>query len=135
MTDETSVAAGESPPDNTEDEAPQSGDVAQLLEPTPPPTTAQAAFTENVKPGSAAPVREVEKKPTVTDLTRQVIAYSLVGLVALLSIAGTGALIASNWTNFKTDQLKELTIFLSPIITLASAAFGFYFGSSSTKDP
>jgi len=39
------------------------------------------------------------------------------------------ALLLGYWTHFTVDQFKELGLFFTPIVTLASAAFGFFFAS------
>ncbi|MFE5680253.1 hypothetical protein ACFQ7B_35585 [Streptomyces erythrochromogenes] len=67
--------------------------------------------------------------PSHTDKTRRVIALGLLGLLGFLAVAAFAALIFGSWPKFTAEQFRELNLFFTPIVALASAAFGFYFGS------
>ncbi len=61
--------------------------------------------------------------------TRRWLAIALFWLVAVMTILPVLALLLGYWTHFTVDQFKELGLFFTPIVTLASAAFGFFFAS------
>jgi len=63
------------------------------------------------------------------DTARRAIAYAL---VALLAFVVAWALLSATFCSNKSDDVvKILQIVLTPIITLVSAATGFYYGSKS----
>lgn len=71
-----------------------------------------------------------DKEPPHPDTVRQFLAYSLVALLALMVLGALCSYIAG-WLN--VDELKELSILITPILTLTGTAIGFYFGSSGPK--
>ncbi|EAR07562.1 hypothetical protein [Reinekea blandensis] len=64
------------------------------------------------------------------DKTRRGMAYSLVGILALIVIG----VFASLWFGgVSVKDVAEFGFILGPIVALVSAATGFYYGSSQTK--
>lgn len=66
------------------------------------------------------------------DGARRTIAYLLIGLLWL--IVG-GILILLAFSAITVADLKEFAVVLGPIVTLVSAATGFYYGTKSTSAP
>ncbi|WP_251091380.1 hypothetical protein [Streptomyces sp. Caat 7-52] len=114
-----------------EDEDPGTDDVAQVRTTRTP--ARRQPLEEDAVPGSApAAVPAPSSPPTHEDWTRRVIAWVLLAVISLLACAGAGALITAG--SFKSEDLQQLGVFISPIIALASAAFGFYFGAGEKHD-
>jgi len=62
------------------------------------------------------------------DGARRIIAYALIGLLSFLVIAMMAAL----WLGvIAAKDLKEFAVVLGPLVTLVSAATGFYYGTKS----
>jgi hypothetical protein len=53
-------------------------------------------------------------------------------LIALLSIIVFAVLLLLAFSVVKVGDLKEFSFLLGPVITLVSAATGFYYGTKST---
>ncbi|WP_433917371.1 hypothetical protein OIE50_50845 [Streptomyces canus] len=108
----------------TEDETPEASEIARVR----PAVVAGKLLEENFVPGSDAPaVVPPPSPPTHEDWTRRIIAWGLLGLVAVLVGAGTWAFVTDK--AFTDQDLEQLGVFVSPLIALAAAAFGFYFGA------
>lgn len=63
------------------------------------------------------------------DSARRYIAYSLIGLLWVLV---GGILILVSFGSIHLSEIKEFAVILGPIVTLVSAATGFYYGTKST---
>jgi hypothetical protein len=63
------------------------------------------------------------------DSARRYIAYTLVGLLGF--VVAWALLTVTFWCGKSDEVVKILQIVLTPIITLVSAATGFYYGSKS----
>ncbi|GGV48005.1 hypothetical protein [Streptomyces spectabilis] len=61
--------------------------------------------------------------------TRRTLALGLFWLVCVLAVVPSLALVFSHWTHFKADNYRELSLVFTPVVALASAAFGFFFAS------
>jgi hypothetical protein len=61
--------------------------------------------------------------------TRTSLALGLLILVALLALAPTFALMFGDKLHFNTESYREVNSMFTPVIALASAAFGFFFAS------
>lgn len=66
-------------------------------------------------------------KPPHPDAVRQTLAFSLVALLVLI-VLGTLISFIANWLTL--DEMKELNILITPVLTITGTAVGFYFGSS-----
>lgn len=66
------------------------------------------------------------------DGARRTIAYLLIGLLWLIV---SGILILLSFGAITVADLKEFAVLLGPIVTLVSAATGFYYGTKSTSAP
>ncbi len=66
-------------------------------------------------------------------VTRRKLAFGLLQLVAVLAVFPTLALIFKHWTKFTAEDFRELSLIFTPVVALASAAFGFFFASDSQK--
>lgn len=64
------------------------------------------------------------------DQSRRTIAYMLIGL---LTIIVSSMLILLSTHSIELSQLREFDVLLVPIVTLVSAATGFYYGSKNSK--
>jgi hypothetical protein len=81
----------------------------------------------NERPLALGP--EYDPRP-LEDNARRRIAYWLITLLTVtvvwtLCLISTGAI--------KISDLKEMSVFLTPIFTLVSAATGFYYGTKQTR--
>ncbi|POZ52384.1 hypothetical protein [Methylovulum psychrotolerans] len=63
------------------------------------------------------------------DGARRIIAYLLIGLLWFV-VGGMFVLLA--FGSIKVIDIKEFAVVLGPIVTLVSAATGFYYGTKST---
>lgn len=63
------------------------------------------------------------------DAARRNIAYSLIGLLWVLI---GGILILTSFGSIHLSEIKEFSVILGPLVTLVSAATGFYYGTKST---
>ncbi|GHE57600.1 hypothetical protein GCM10018785_28480 [Streptomyces longispororuber] len=61
--------------------------------------------------------------------TRRMLAVGLFWLVCVLAVVPSLALVFGHWTHFKADNYRELSLVFTPVVALASAAFGFFFAS------
>ncbi|GEM_PF-1468643 len=66
------------------------------------------------------------------DGARRVIAYLLIGLLFLTVI---GMFIELSFGIIAVTDIKEFSVVLGPIVTLVSAATGFYYGTKSNSTP
>ncbi|GAA5707653.1 hypothetical protein AQJ43_36750 [Streptomyces avermitilis] len=105
--------------------APPTGQDAEFLEDLIPDD--QAEFVENFQPDTKDPVKK--GKPETIDETRRTLAVGMLWLVAVIAVLPTIALVAAHWTHFSTDAYRELGLVFTPVVALASAAFGFFFAS------
>ena len=62
------------------------------------------------------------------DEARRIIAYLLIGLLWVI-VGGTFILIS--FDTISLEHIKELAVILGPVVTLVSAATGFYYGTKS----
>lgn len=107
-------------------------EVTPLIDEKTPPREPSASddsldfSDEAVKPESAIqkPL-EYDPRP-IEDGARRNIAYALIAILGFLIIA----IIELLWSNkINLTDLKEFAVILGPIITLVSAATGFYYGT------
>ncbi|NGO71188.1 hypothetical protein [Streptomyces boncukensis] len=61
--------------------------------------------------------------------TRRALAIRLFWLVAVVAVLPILALILQRWTKFTEADFREVSTLFTPVVALASAAFGFFFGS------
>ena len=66
--------------------------------------------------------------------TRTWLALGLLILVGLLALAPTTALMFGNKLHFNAESYREVNSMFTPVIALASAAFGFFFASSDDRN-
>ena len=66
------------------------------------------------------------------DVARRKIAYFLIGLLWLTVI---GIFVQLSLGVIAVADIKEFSVVLGPIVTLVSAATGFYYGTKSNSDP
>ncbi|MEO3684691.1 hypothetical protein ABHN84_20720 [Shewanella vesiculosa] len=78
--------------------------------------------TDSLKIGDAYDPRPQE------DNARRTIAYLL---IALLFIVVSAIFILCSFGTIKVSEIKEFAVILGPIVTLVSAATGFYYGTKS----
>lgn len=62
------------------------------------------------------------------DGARRTIAYALIGLLAIIVVA---VLLLLAFGVVEVTELKDFSVLLGPVITLVSAATGFYYGTKS----
>ncbi|MBO0652965.1 hypothetical protein J1792_09225 [Streptomyces triculaminicus] len=122
------------PEDLIEDEAPAGNglDLAFLREVglSSPAAPVRGVFEEDEQPDPR--VRDdqvVGLKERHMSETRRTLAVGLLWLVGLLTGVPTLALVLGHWTHFKSDDYREISLVITPIVALASAAFGFFFAS------
>jgi hypothetical protein len=104
--------------------APGAGLDTEFTEDVPP---GQTEFVEDVQPETKDPVKK--GKPETVDETRRTLAVGMLWLVAVIAVLPTIGLVAAHWTHFGTDAYRELGLVFTPVVALASAAFGFFFAS------
>lgn len=97
-----------------------------------PPALEQVDWT-------STPTDESEIKPQMgedydprpqEDQARRHIAYALIGL---LWVVVGGVLILVAFQSITVEQTKDFAVLLGPVVTLVSAATGFYYGTKSTS--
>jgi hypothetical protein len=110
----------------------------------PQPCVASApghAWRQWRRPGSDGPRCDARATSVVTprlgndydprpheDQARRHIAYLLIGLLWTVVAA---LLILVAWGGIQVQDIKKLAVLLGPVVTLASAATGFYYGTQS----
>ncbi|MFD7407765.1 hypothetical protein ACFV7R_35055 [Streptomyces sp. NPDC059866] len=111
-------------------------------EPSPPePADPEAGtqlgeFEENDQPRRDEVVGERPFNPQEgMHRTRTRLAMGLLILVGVLALAPTVALIFGKQLEFTTDAYREVSAMFTPLIALASAAFGFFFASDDRNRP
>ena len=62
------------------------------------------------------------------DTARRIIAYLLIGL---LWVVVGGIFILTAFGSIQLSEIKEFAVILGPIVTLVSAATGFYYGTKN----
>jgi hypothetical protein len=67
--------------------------------------------------------------PPHREHTRRFLAIGLLVLVALQVLFAEAAFVFDK--DFTAEKFRELSLLFTPVVTLASAAFGFFFGSAS----
>ena len=67
--------------------------------------------------------------PRSIDVTRHKLAMGMLVLVGLLALLPTLAMIGGRWTHFSYESFRALNLVFTPVVALASAAFGFFFAS------
>lgn len=89
---------------------------------------------ENAKDYSVDQSREEEWNAVAYDPrpgedgARRTIAYALIGLLAIIVFA---VLLLLAFGVVEVTELKDFSVLLGPVITLVSAATGFYYGTRS----
>jgi hypothetical protein len=88
---------------------------------------AQRSLSEDVNPSGEGVRLDsfVQFKERGRERTRRHLAVGLLILVAVMAVAGEAAFI---FGRISADGIREVSILFTPIVTLASAAFGFFFG-------
>jgi len=61
--------------------------------------------------------------------TRRRLAMGLLLLLSIMALVPTIALVLGHWTYFTVAQFSQLDLVFTPVVALASAAFGFFFAS------
>jgi hypothetical protein len=93
-------------------------------------------FEENDQPDTG---RTVVSKPFNPQegmhKTRTRLAMGLLILVGVLALAPTIALIFGDRLHFTSEDYREVNSMFTPVIALASAAFGFFFASDDRTRP
>ncbi|MEV0443055.1 hypothetical protein AB0I84_11330 [Streptomyces spectabilis] len=96
------------------------------------PTAAGPALIEDEPPSPAGLDTEnwlkISKQRHMNE-TRRTLALGLFWLVCVLAVVPSLALVFGHWTHFKADNYRELSLVFTPVVALASAAFGFFFAS------
>ncbi|WP_405717259.1 hypothetical protein OG607_44970 [Streptomyces sp. NBC_01537] len=69
--------------------------------------------------------------PPHREHTRRFLAIGLLLLVALQVLLAETAFVFDK--DFTPEKFRELSLLFTPVVTLASAAFGFFFGSASAN--
>jgi hypothetical protein len=85
------------------------------------------SITDKVEAPQAG--NEYDPRP-YEDAARRWIAYSL---IALLSVTVFGIFLLLAFDKLKVGEIKEFAVLLGPLVTLVSAATGFYYGTKATK--
>ncbi|MEV7781326.1 hypothetical protein [Kitasatospora sp. NPDC088351] len=65
--------------------------------------------------------------------TRRLLAVGLLWIMGLLAVIPTIALVLGRWTHFGGEQLQAFAVLFTPVMALASAAFGFFFASEGSN--
>ncbi len=65
------------------------------------------------------------------DGARRIIAYLLIGL---LWVVVGGMLVLTAFGTIEVSDMKEFAVVLGPVVTLVSAATGFYYGTKSATN-
>jgi membrane protein involved in colicin uptake len=65
------------------------------------------------------------------DKARRRIAYSL---IALFTFAIVAIFLLVSYSAIKVEEMKEFAVILGPLVTLVSAATGFYYGTKQTNN-
>ncbi|QCX77512.1 hypothetical protein C9F11_19305 [Streptomyces sp. YIM 121038] len=98
----------------------------------PAPEAAPPALVEDLPPSPAGLDTEhwlkISKQRHMNE-TRRVLALGLFWLVCVLAVVPSLALVFGHWTHFKADNYREMSLVFTPVVALASAAFGFFFAS------
>ncbi|QDQ12322.1 hypothetical protein [Streptomyces spectabilis] len=96
------------------------------------PTAAGPSLIEDEPPSAAGLDTEnwlkISKQRHMNE-TRRTLALGLFWLVCVLAVVPSLALVFSHWTRFEADNYRELSLVFTPVVALASAAFGFFFAS------
>ncbi len=88
--------------------------------------TADEAKTEEAAPELG---REYDPRP-IEDDARRKIAFSLIGLLWFVIVA---MLIMLSFKTISVSDIKDFSVIFGPVVTLVSAATGFYYGTKSLK--
>ncbi|MEW6747903.1 MAG: hypothetical protein AB1486_34720 [Planctomycetota bacterium] len=64
------------------------------------------------------------------EVTRRHLALGLLIILGIMALSGQGAYIAGLLT---ADEFRDLSTLFTPVVTLAGAAFGFFFGRESAE--
>lgn len=85
------------------------------------------SLTEDVRPsGRGVEVSSfLQVKDRARERTRRHLAVGLLVLVGMMALAAEAAYI---FGKIPGDGLREVSVLFTPVVTLASAAFGFFFG-------
>jgi hypothetical protein len=88
-------------------------------------------LTEDFDPRPAAGLQLPYEERTLEqrELTRRHLALGLLVLVGAAALLPELAFVLKRWTRLDAKEFQDLAIFFTPLVTLASAAFGFFFGS------
>ncbi|WP_405877964.1 hypothetical protein [Streptomyces sp. NBC_00005] len=99
------------------------------------PEQAGGEFVEDQRPRRDTVVGQKEWNAQQSmHRTRTWLALGLLILVGLLALAPTVALIFGDTLHFTAEAYREVNSMFTPVIALASAAFGFFFASSDDRN-
>jgi hypothetical protein len=105
-----------------EDITPETVDLASTQ---PPPT---------IEPSRVVPEGERFDPEPQRELVREKIALGLLGMLAVVLLFAFISIWLSKWLGMEIEMLRTvLTIIFGPLVTLVSAATGFYYGSRSSS--
>lgn len=86
-------------------------------------------LSEDTRPAAGLELPYSQRTLEQRELTRRHLALGLLVLVGAAALLPELAFIFNRWTRLDAKELEDLSIFFTPLVTLASAAFGFFFGS------
>ncbi|GAA2090816.1 hypothetical protein GCM10009801_56050 [Streptomyces albiaxialis] len=96
----------------------------------PEPALRLTELSEDEPPGEA----QVFSTPEMhIHETRRALALRLFWLVGVIAVLPVLALIFQRWTKFSDADFREVSTLFTPVVALASAAFGFFFGSDQRR--
>jgi hypothetical protein len=97
-------------------------------EPEPEPVE---ELSEDYDPRPSAGLQLPYQEQTLEqrELTRRHLALGLLVVVGAAALIPELAFVLKRWTQLDAKEFQDLSIFFTPLVTLASAAFGFFFGS------
>ncbi|MDF3291554.1 hypothetical protein [Streptomyces silvisoli] len=96
------------------------------------PAVRSTEFVEDVAPAPAGTGTDDFLKIRTQEHmneTRRALAKGMLWMVGILAVFPMVALVFGHWTHFTVDSFRELSLVFTPVVALASAAFGFFFAS------
>lgn len=100
---------------------------------TPFTSVGEPGISEDLEPEHTETARLLA--PHNIHETRHRLAMGMLGLVAVLAVLPVIALILGPWTKFDDESFREISLVFTPVVALASAAFGFFFASDDRNRP
>lgn len=126
--------AGPQPPDDPDDAAHQT-QAAQPAGEFEEDQQPGGEFIEDQRPTRDTVLRQKEWNAQQSmHQTRTLLALGLLILVGLLALVPTIALMFGTKLHFNAESYREVNSMFTPVIALASAAFGFFFASSDDRN-